>query len=392
MSIEIESIIHANLALLDYREKLYSLYVESYGEEYSSIIRDRMKNTLYLFDSNPIDTMNFLINNSITDSKVFSFYEREYFDYVYWKNKIDKKYQKRYYQLLSRYFHYRTSDWESLLSLEYSSYNFENIAILHQLDSSEEAKNSILKRQRKYLEDCKALGITPITDSVSIHMIEENKRAFDQKKNIELLQRTKWGKRMIERIRKYYKLSIPEIHSILNCNSVAATNHIYHDNISLSILYFPIIKNIPNGCLDRIFFHENRHVIESSVNHCGLHYYSFKNLSLMNELHTEDNAIHDSLRCYNDPLWSRDSLTNGCTNVYERLLGCTDDFFEENRDFFNQCAICGDYHLLEEKFTGDGLLDYEHFLEGVRNYYSKNRTISDEYYLQNKELIKKMKL
>lgn len=391
MSIEIDSIIHANLALLDYREKLYSLYVESYGEEYSSIIRDRMKNTLYLFDSNPIDTMNFLINNSITDSKVFSFYEREYFDYVYWKNKIDKKYQKRYYQLLSRYFHYRTSDWESLLSLEYSSYNFENMAILHQLGSSEDAKNSILKRQRKYLEDCKALGIAPITDSVSIHMIEENKRAFDQKKNIELLQRTKWGKRMIERIRKYYKLSLPEIHSILNCNSVAATNHIYHDNFSLSILYFPIIKNIPKGCLDRIFFHENRHVIESSVNHCGLHYYSFKNLSLMNELHTEDNAMIDSRKCFDNPLWSSDCLDSESYNLYEKLLMYTDGFFDRNRDFLNQCAICGDYDLLKTSFSSNDLLELEHFLEEIKDSFVNHHSFDeDDTLIRGKQIIKKM--
>ena len=67
----IENILYPDEALDEYKKKLLEVYLEDYGEEYKDIIIKRMNNTLYLFDSNPKDTLRFILNNdSIKDFKL----------------------------------------------------------------------------------------------------------------------------------------------------------------------------------------------------------------------------------------------------------------------------------------------------------------------------------
>lgn len=394
--IYVDHILHPNDILKESKKDLLQLYAESYGEEYSTSIESRMNHTLYLFDSNPIDTMNFIQEQQdhIDDFKLLNYYEKECLDYVKIKTKYDSQYQKKLYQVLSRYFNLPRKMKKELLDLDIDSYSLKNISILKNPNSNQETINKIKKRQEKYLSECRKHNLIALTNPTFIHLIEHEKSRLKKERDYKIIKHSIWGKRMIKRIKMFFPyLSIQDISIMLNHDFIATNNNLTSENCyANSIVYFPLIESLKHKNLDHLFLHENRHVIESERNHCGLHDYATGKYSMMNELHTEDNAIQDSQKSHNIELWSNDSLAKESINIYEEMLLYTDGFFDNYRELLNHLAITGDVNLLEKKFGKKELEEFEQFLYHINQILLDKNNYDKEFYTQEgKQLVKKLK-
>ena len=62
-TIIMENVLNPNKALEEYKSYLLTMYVKDYGEKYYDLIKNRMDNTIYLFDANPLENMKFLEEN-----------------------------------------------------------------------------------------------------------------------------------------------------------------------------------------------------------------------------------------------------------------------------------------------------------------------------------------
>ena len=107
-TVKFENILNPEEAFKEFKKYLIELYAEDYGEEYKELIKNRIDGTYYLFESNPIDTYNFYKEN-----KNLSYglkrrirIEREYSDYISFKNKIDKYLTNKYKDIISSYFNF----------------------------------------------------------------------------------------------------------------------------------------------------------------------------------------------------------------------------------------------------------------------------------------------
>ncbi len=403
MSLNIDNIVHPNEAFLDYKDKLLSIYVEDYGEKERELIKNRMNNTLYLFDSNPVSMMEFLMDNSedINDPLVIRQIEEEYINYVKVKSKIDKKLNKELLKYIASFFDisWRRAPME-LLDLDYEAFSYESNSIMKNssLDNLEERKG-IEKRRADYLEECEKLGIKPLTNPVYINFILEQIYKYDSILNQRLLKGTKWGQRIVKRLMKYNpQFTIDKIDSMMMRNRVASTYYSINNGIRDGIcMYYPLVENLERQALDNFMFHENRHVIESSSRVSGLSLYGDESLyRLINEIHTEDKAIKDGKKLKNEVLFDNSSLQEGCFSPYAALLLFTDGFYDEFNTYLNDFALHGRINEFEEMFGKDDLLAFEKYLECLECYIKKEK---DEFSLYTslddrekaKQYVKKLK-
>lgn len=397
MNIQVASIMQPNEAISDLKKALLEVYKESYGEEYAFLINNRMNNFTYIFDSNPIETMAFILEeyDTINDKRLINFYEDEYYDYCRKKNKIERKSNLSLAKYIAHFLgiNYNRKLYSELLDLDISSFNYENCNIVNNPESSPELKEEVLKRQKAYLKKCQELGINPLTNSTYINIIEQEKAKTKEMVNIYLLKNTKWGKRIIKKIHSLnHYISIEDINRILSIKKTASTSHVLGDDRKsfAGIMYFPIIHNLNIKSIDRVFLHENRHVIESSNNSCGVHPHVGRKYLLINELHTEDNALQDAgkIPC----IWSNSSFADESYSVYEEMLPYTFDFFTKNRDLINYYAICGNIKEFEERFGQDKLLELEEYLVRLKKHLKDThfKEPSEEELAEGLQLVKSL--
>ncbi len=362
----VDVFLYPNELLQENKDLLIERYVEDYGEEYRSIIQNRMDNTLYLFDSNPIATMEAIKEfDSSIDSKKMDTLLKEYLNYKKVYDSVHKRMIKKYYHFLSSYFSVPSHPIrEELLSLDIEAYSLKNLAILQRSGENPTEKEKILKRQEKYRKDCRKMGINPLTNSVYIQFLLDEKMRIEEMELTSLLKSTKWGKRMIKTIRSYYpKASISEIQKIMRDDAVANTSYILDSRgcARARVLSFPLLQNYDIKSFDRIFYHENRHVVESNPYSSGLHNHIGNCYELLNEIRTENNALKDLEFFPDDFMWSSDAMS-GHHNTYEELLVYVQSFFEEHRELLNALAIQGDLSCLEKIYGKKNLNELEDFL------------------------------
>lgn len=393
MKKSVEEFIYPNEILREKLPYLEELYSEDYGEDYVFIIRDRMKSTLYVFDSDPVVTMNFVRNkgNDISDGDFLKRVEKEYKNYIRVKDIIHAKQKRKYYSKLASYFSllpYPVR--EDILALDIEAYSYSNVYKVKSLND-EKAK----ERQEEYCRQCSKLGVRPITNSAFIHMILSEKEHLDLQEKKLLLKNTRWGRRIIKVMKKYYpKISLDDIVSLMGKDYVAYTAYLLgEDGISNArIMYYPLLKNLNLKDLDGIFYHENRHIIESTSIASGLHAHRGNYYRLLNEIRTEKNAILDKEWFNKDFLWSTDEVPIHYYNLYVQLFPYVATFFEDNREFLNGCAIKSDFSSLENRFGVKNLMEFEQLLVELAKELKKSHIngIDDEKREKGNTLIKKM--
>ena len=387
----IDNLLYPNKVLEDNKQELIDLYIEDYTEKNEKLIRKRINNTLYLFDSNPIDMYNYLQNKQIHDYLKERQIEKEYEDYIRINNKYNNIYTKKYLDILAKYFYeIKTTNINVLLDLDYSSFNYENKSIINN-SNNEEEKKIILLRQKDYLSKCREVNVNPICDSLIISIIENEKERLQSLLKTQLILNTKWGRRIIKTVKRYNKnISTEEIIKIIN-NEVVATTNIFTDKKISKVVYLPLITRMKYNSLDRFFYHENRHVIESSKYNNGL--YNFKNnrYQLINEIRTEINAISDSKKRYNKVLWNNKELTKDYYSKYEVLIPYTYDFFNTYKSLLNDLAITGNINDFENYFDSNNLVLFDNYLKSLLKLIKYNE---EEVLIKRKEegkqLVKRM--
>ena len=374
----IDNILYPEEALDDYKRKLLEVYIEDYGEEYKDVIKERMDNTLYLFDSNPKDTLRFILNNdSIRDLDYVEQAENSYFNYKKALKKINKKLNRDYYGKLAYYFNINPIFIrEDIMNLDYSSYNLSNMSKLADDNIDEKIKEEIIKRQEDYIDACHKAKVEPLIDTVRINSLERIKDLNEVKRMRYLVKHTIWGSEMVRKFKSYDReITLEEMVEILLQKEVGAANFKLDDNYKArtSIVYYPIMKNAHLKCLDRMFFHENRHVIEAGKDNVGINLHHGNKYQLINEIRTEKHAIEDAQELKKSILWSNDELPSYAYNGYEKLFPYTYSFFEDNKEILDDVAMYGDVDFLEDYYGKINLENYERFLQETSQVLANNR-------------------
>lgn len=371
-AVKFENIINPDEAFREFKKYLIELYAEDYGEEYRELIEKRIDDTYYLFESNPIDSFNFYKNNKklCFGLKKRLRIEREYFDYISNKNRIDKQITKKYKEVLSSYFG-TTSDLidDDFLVVDFESFSFDSMRVLRSPTTSDENKNSILNRQRKYINLCNLYGVRPITDISVIDKLTRIKKEYEYEEYKRLLEESIWGKRITKEI--YLKtgkvIDTKLLGSAMYDNRACASvcQIPTSDGNFVRICLFPVMKNYSLGATDKVFFHENRHVVESGINVSGFASSCSGDYLLINELRTQENAIRDAFEFRRVPLFANYHESPNFVNVYERLFEYCGPFVKNYLFLLNKIGINNDIISLENFFGRNNLQGLEQYLKEV---------------------------
>lgn len=366
-AVKYENILNPEEAWNEFKKYLIELYAEDYGEEYKELIKKRIDGTYYLFDSNPIDTFNFYKNNKLSYGfKRMCRIEREYHNYLAVKNRIDKRLTAKYKDIMCGFYN-TISLPDDFLVVDYEAFSFDSMRKLHSATTSEDNKNSILRRQRSYIDFCNLYGVKPITDIETIDKMIKIKKDLEYEEFKFLLDESIWGKRLKKDI--FDKTGVHVDTKLLGsvmydpkcCASVCQIPS--SDGKFVRICYFPIMKNYSAGAVDKIFFHENRHVVESGTNISGFSPACNGDYMLINELRTQENAIRDAYEFRRVPLFSNYGDSPNFINVYERLFEYSGPFIKNYLALLNRLGINNGYYDLEYLFGRDNLMALESHLK-----------------------------
>ena len=334
---------------------LFPLYVRDYGRDNSYEIRRRLDDIIFIFDSNPMVTEAFIANNiENLDAYYIKSKNTEYKDYCSVDSRITKKINNMLESYIFNHFDRDVlSNSVRVIDIDFDSYSSKNITKLN--EGSSDDRRRILERQRKYKLDCMNIGIEPITNSSQVDELLSYKKALIRYKNDELVQNTKWGKRIKKEIRSRYNFNPNngDLSEILFDN-LAATTAILKDGIDKrTIVYIPLIQNIQFGNLDRMFYHEVRHAVECSDHHSGIYDFELKKYNFLNELRVEKHALEDEITLGGFVFFGKSY--SGKMSAYEPLIPKYEDVIDLNSDLFDEAAFTGNILLLDRLIGSDYL-------------------------------------
>lgn len=371
-TIIMENILNPNKALEEYKSYLLTMYVKDYGEKYYDLIKNRMDNTIYLFDANPLENMKFLEENGediFPNIKKIRTYLKEYKNFIKIKNALENKYFEDYYLILSNSFSYYSKfGIEDFINIDLDSYSSTNIMLLNDKYTSDSIKKDILKRQQEYMRVCSVYGIEPITNPVFIDSIISKREELIRKKNTLLISKTRWGRRIKSIVNRNTKFKVSDLdiaQIIFNGENCAMTSTFTNKNGDFRLCYVPLTKIYKLKGLDRVFFHENRHVVECSSINSGIDTYDDDKYSMLNEIRTEKNAIRDSNFFKSMPLFSNCDFPSKYDCTYSMAFPYTMNFFEDNCDVLNDLSINNDVVSLESIYGANDLKLFNDYLDSI---------------------------
>ena len=350
-TINIENIIKPYKAFNENKQNLISNLVIDYDTKLKDKISERINNAVFIFDSKPMDTKKFVADNlnKIKDNRIILRSEIEYRDYIREEKKIQKQMEKLFANYIKEYVYIDSiTNLEKLYNLDFEAYSFENNALLARQDTNERIKKDIEKRRNEFKINCIEIPCELSFDPETIEKIIRHKRSIEIFKKVELINNTRWGKRIKRQIKNNFNFNITSLQLayILFEKECASTDIIKDENgNNKTICYIPLIENINSSSLDRILFHELRHVSEMTDTTSGISTFYKRKYDTLNEIRTEKNAIIDENRLNKTIFSSNKRYTN---SLYERLFKYTDNFFEDNKYILDEIALRGDIELLEK--------------------------------------------
>lgn len=389
----VDNILYPDDAFDEYKNYLIEIYIEDYGEENYSKIKKRIDETYYLFDSNPEESLKFLdeTNSSLLNLSRSIRIEIENSNYISCKKKIDKSLYYKFKEYLSNIFGIssRYID-ENFLKMDFDAFSFKSMRKLHRGTDAE--KKEIEARQTAYIRTCELYGVKPVTSLFAIESIIHEKNRLDKLEKKMLVEETIWGKRIKKNIVKAtgYNISSDILANLLFLRGCCAcVINIPNPKGKIKrICVFPCIHNYYIGLTDVSFLHENRHVVESDKNFVGLHILKDDSYVFLNELRTEINAIRDSKRFIDSPLFSNRSMNSKYVSVYDRLLYYSFDFINDNLDVLNKLAINNDISGYEDLFGRVNLENFDNYLVEVDCLFRDDSSLIDEE--KGRKLVKKI--
>lgn len=368
--IKYDNIFHPDEAFQLYKNNLINLYVDSYGVNNENIIKDRINSTIYLFESNPIDKMKYA-NDHINEisSKMYDNITEEYLDYCLVKEYITKIIYDKYYDEFATIF--KASHLireEDLFNCDFSSFSSINQNKLKDKKIPIEFKKYILERRQKYLNFCSSNNLYPVIDNHIVDYMSDLLYEMNYSINKYIFLNSKWGKKIKQSILASSVVSISNKNFVkmLFESDNAATYCFFDRGYYNVVCHFPVIELTKVNALDRIFFHECRHVVEFDNGICGIDELNSKYV-ISNEINTEKNAIMDTKKMYEYPLFSNDIMNSGISSSYEKLFPFAGEFFDENKNILNQICFNNDISKLHFLFGEENFSEYNKYLTDIYN-------------------------
>lgn len=316
------------LDVLTKNEKmLIEYYVEQYGEDVRSLIEERNNKTIYLLVSPPDVTYNFLLENSqyVIDWEYFEMIEAYYNNFI-----RKKKYLKEQYE-------------EALSNM---FYNIHDISINDYKNRRDEILKLIknIKDLDAYKSLCLKLGIKCEDDKETFRLFMLEKEKLQRRFNSQLIRKSLWGQDIKDSFFEMgFDFSDEVLSAILDLKSQNVA-HCFNFN-SFIISYIPIIQIHANGGdVDRVFLHENRHVVESG-DFIGIH--GIQNLRILNEVRTEMHAKEDE---ENLPVLFSRKASDNLVYHYENIMLFCEKLMNKYWKFIDRCAIENNLNLLYDAF------------------------------------------
>lgn len=343
---EFLNLVYPNEALSSSWGLLKDYYVEQYGKRYQELIERRLEKTIYLFDSNPKYTYQYLLENEdyVFDSQQIEIVS-EYVGDLKARESIRKDMaDRRLYSIFCQYHNISETIYKA---------KYEEILLF-------------IKGQKEfgsdYKETCFKLGIRPINSQTVFYDFLCKTDCLQQEAVAFILKDSLW----LNDIRK--SLAMQQI--ILSPDLLAELFNGKHGAVCCNIPQYRIVK-IPlielyydGMSIDQTFFHENRHAIEASevlTSTIGLDEKSI-NLKIFNEIRTD---LHAYLDESNLPVIFSRSADPDVESVYKNLFRLSKKIFSQYGSFLDQCAIENDFDKLFKAFGKKELLEYNRLLENT---------------------------
>jgi len=348
--INYSNIIDSRKVLPKLIELLIPIYVNDYGEANRKMIADRLNNMVFIPDSNPIDTADFIANNTnnISNIRYMKRGVSEYKDYCRVSNKYDKKISHMLESFVYNHFDREviSNDDISIMDLDFDAYSFATVRKMNECDLA--TRREIIARQHKYKADCYILGIDPITNIYHIEDILRYKKDLLKYKNEQLVKETKWGKRIKKELKSIYHFTPNDIDlaDVLFDEGTAATTAVIKnsDGDSRCVVHVPMAAHAEYG-IDRILLHELRHAVESGETHTGIYDFNKKKYDYINEVRTEANALEDINKLGHDTVFF--SKNSKKKSLYEMLLIECEGLVCLCKETFDQMSFLGEVEILE---------------------------------------------
>lgn len=377
---KIERLIQAKEVLQEYKSQLLKYYTFSYGKEYQSLLQERMAHTIYLFDSPPDITLSFVEQyQNVIEPNQYEILKKEAEDYLSLQKEIVEKQEIALAGVYCQYFGISRKCFfeakDRFLSLPIQFFSSSMQKYLQDEKISVEEKDKIEFFRTWYQALCSILDVTPLENGNFVDCILQAKEKVEQKGRSELISRSLWGQRIQQEIEQQYGFSLASsfLSSIvLPSNRDASCAFFSQSKSPTRLVFLPLMKIFLqyDGDIDALFFHENRHAMESPAN----------SYSLINEIRTEKHAIEDSKTL--PTMFSRGQSRS----LYQQLFPLTENLFEEYQPIFDHFALTGDNNSLDQCF-GKLTLDS---LEAKLDYFFERAIFCDchELYLPiNRELV-----
>jgi len=321
---------------LNEHQSLDDYYISMYGKKYQDLIKERINKTLYIFESNPIETYSFFKENedNIFDWEQFEMIETFYKDFIALKEKYEQETEEKIYQ---QFCHCN--------NLNPSIYKNKKEEIIHNIST-----------YTSYQELCDSISIAPLNCQDYAKFLKQREKLKDEESN-NIIKRSLWAKDIIATAENCNILITEEsLCSMLSLNSNTTASCYNYE--SLTIVRCPLIEIYRKGFnLDVIFLHENRHAIEAGMhrNVIGINN-QIVNLYLLNEVRTERHAQEDDKVI---PTIFSKRKTNDLATLYDNFIPVTNILFTAYEHLFDTCAIENNIAPLFQAFNRDNLIDFE---------------------------------
>lgn len=351
---------------------LYKYYLDKYGYKYDSLIKKRVSNIVYILDSSPDITYNFLkANPTISVSE-------EYFDYI---KRMANNYEKLNKEL----------DKQMLASTILLFNKYHNITDIFTYDVHKILYLIVYmcNDRKRYIDEAVNLDITPINDDIKLEQFLHENEQILYNKEVKLLNDSLWGQNIKKNLnQKGLYFDDITFASLLNVseNGLFRSFEVNFTDIGFQpVIIIPILKRYCEGMnIDRIFLHEFRHAIENEgINRIGLQDRSSM-LSCFNEVRTEGNAINDenNLRT----IFSR-RLLKGQKYFAEEVYYRNKGFFDSYNQILDDLAINNDIESLFKIFGKKEIIEYNDLLDNImEKYLSSTSDISYDYEMCSKKI------
>lgn len=359
---DISEIIHAKEVLKAKREELLKHYVNEYGYWYKPYIVHRSKKTGYIFESKPWQTIAFLQkhhepvpSNLLEEDAIYcrlrdesiAKMEVKIVNFLYETCKTTKTYTE-IYEEKEKISRIRIA---SLSSAEASEYEDESVSI--------ESRESYYDFREKIIATYEEHGIILPSDQDKLDYIINEISYIKGAQKYTMVADNPWAQRIRRELYASTGLEVSNsdlVNTLYKPNQLACCKSLIVDGKTYTYVYVPLIANIDKD-INGIFYHENRHAIESGPNGVAFasrnHSFQYR---YINELRTEARSIKD-LEALGPlfPSFERES----CSAYRPLLEPLYNDFDVKYSRFLDRCAITNRDDHLERAFGRENLTNYE---------------------------------